>query len=39
MLRKENYSYELAVYFDLAVYYHVLIWFEDFTLPFGYAIL
>ena len=34
-----NFSYELAANIDPAVYNHVLIWCEDFSVLFGYAIL
>lgn len=34
-----NFSYELAANIDPTVYNHVLIWCEDFSVLFGYAIL
>lgn len=34
-----NFSYELTSNIDPAVYNHVLIWCEDFSVLFGYAIL
>ena len=34
-----NFSYELAANIDPAVYNHVLIWCEDFSVLFGYAVL
>ncbi len=34
-----NFSYEIVSTLDLSVYNHVLIWCEDFSVLFGYAIL
>lgn len=34
-----NFSYELAANIDPTVYNHVLVWCEDFSVLFGYAIL
>lgn len=34
-----NFSYKLAANINLAVYNYVLIWCEDFSVLFGYAIL
>ena len=34
-----NFSYELAANIDPVLYNHVLIWCEDFSVLFGYAVL